>query len=75
MDLEDCEIDQNINKFIDSLFKLFYCIKKINVINNILGIYISDIYIKISELRKLSDDDKTRNIELAMRVLEILDIE
>jgi len=72
MDLEDCEIDQNINKFIKSLFKLF---ARIEDINDILNIYISKIYIKIGELRVLSNDDNTRNIELAMRVLEILDIE
>jgi hypothetical protein len=74
MDLENCKINQNIYEFIYSLNKLIYSIDDISIKNDILGKYSIKITIKINELYILSIDDKTRNIELAMRVLEILDI-
>jgi len=74
MDLEDCEIEQNINIFIYSLKKLFNRIDDTYSIKNIWEKYSLKIDILMIKLRDLSMDDKTKNIELAMRVLEILDI-
>jgi hypothetical protein len=74
MDLENCEINQNIYEFIKSLIKLFSRINDIKSIENIWKIYIAPINIKISELFQLAINDNTKNINLALRVLELLNI-
>lgn len=74
MDLENCKIDQNIYELIKSLYKLFYSINDITIINDIFRLYFININKKLIEFEILSLNDETKNIELAIRVLEILDI-
>jgi len=74
MDLEDCEINQNIYKFIKCLDKLFSRIKDIISIEKEWNQYAINIDSKMIELRELSINDNSKNDKLAMRVLEILDI-
>jgi tRNA A-37 threonylcarbamoyl transferase component Bud32 len=72
MDLEICEINQNINKFVKSLTTLYSSISKLHIVeNNKLQSYISDLIIKSYELFKSSENDNTRNIDLAIQILEI----
>lgn len=74
MDLEDCEINQKICKFIQSLDKLFSRIKDIRSLENNWNMYGINIDRIMVELRRLSANDTTKNNELAMKVLEILDV-
>lgn len=74
MDLEDCEINQDIYKFIKSLDKLFSRIKDVISIEKEWNQYAINIDSKMIELRELSINDNSKNDELAMRVLEILEI-
>lgn len=72
MDLEDCEIQQDIYKFIKSLDKLFSRIKDSKIIDNTWDKYILNIDKKMIEIRQLSIGDNTHNVVVAMMVLDLV---
>lgn len=72
MDFEDCEINQDTEIFIKSLDKLFNRIKEIDTIYDIWKHYSLMISKLLNNLYELSD--KSVNIDIAMRVLDIIDM-
>jgi hypothetical protein len=74
MDLELCEMNQFTHRFFKSLILLLSSILKMTISDNkIIQSYISKINMKIAELFEISQNDNTRNINLAIRTLEIFE--